>query len=92
MSETKSKLADDKSEDKLSYRDRFARPLDPAEQVPQVATSASSKDKDKAETEHKIPKKTPKKSSATMSTSPFLSTRKQRRKSTYLDDDETDHS
>ena len=50
--------------------------------------SASSKDKDRAETEHKTPKKTPKKSPATMSTSPFLSTRKQRRKSTFLDDDD----
>ena len=82
--EISSKLAD-KNEDKLSYRDRFSRPLDPVKQMPQVV-SASSRPGDKAEAEHKTPKKTPKKS-PTMSTSPFLSTRKQRRKSTFLEDD-----
>ena len=75
----------DKSDNKLSYRDRFSRPLDPIEQPPQAA-SEGSRCKNKVETEHKTPKKTPKKS-PTMSTSPFLSTRKQRRKSTSLEDD-----
>ena len=75
----------ERSEDKLSYRDRFSRPLDPVEQPPQV-TSEGSRCKDKAEPEHKTPKKTPKKSPTT-STSPFLSTRKQKRKSTFLEDD-----
>ena len=79
------KPADKSGEDKPSYRDRFSRPLDPVEQMPQVM-SASSGPKDGVEAEHKTPKKTPKKS-PTMSTSPFLSTRKQRRKSTLTEND-----
>ena len=85
------KLAD-RSDDKLSYRDQFSRPLDPVEQVPSQAASAdtcSGEHKDRADKEHKTPKKTPKKSPTTfMSTSPFLSTRKQKRKkSPSLEDD-----
>ena len=85
------KLAD-RSEDKLSYRDRFSRPLDPVKDVPSQAASAdtcSGEHKERADKEHKTPKKTPKKSPTTfMSTSPFLSTRKQKRKkSTSLEDD-----
>ena len=81
----------DRSDDKLSYRDRFSQPLDPIEQYPQVASAdtCSSEHKDRAEKEHKTPEKTPKKSpTTTMSTSPFLSTRKQKRKkSISLEDD-----
>ena len=76
-------LSTDRSEDKLSYRDRFSRPLDPVEQTPLV-TSASSGRRGTADTEQK---KTPKKSPISTSTSSFLSTRKQRRKSTFLEDD-----
>ena len=90
--DTTAAVSADRSEDKLSYRDRFSRPLDPVKDVPSQAASAdtcSGEHKDRADKEHKTPKKTPKKSPTTfMSTSPFLSTRKQKRKkSTSLEDD-----
>ena len=75
-----SSVATPQKEDKLSYRDRFSRPLDSVEKTPQVFSSEG----DEAVVRKNSLSKTPVKMAAPPEglLSPFLSTRKQKKKKT----------